>query len=399
MDGSNLKLQHGRATRAIHAGYEPADADGAISPPVHFSSSFSFASAADARDAFTGDRPAHIYTRISNPTLDLLERRMASLEDAEAALAFASGMGAITSTLWSLVQPGDEIVTDLTLYGSTFAFLHHGLARFGVTISPTDLSVQKGLDVIAARRPRLVYFESPANPNMRLVDITAVSAAAREAGALSVVDSTYATPCLTRPITLGADVVLHSATKYLCGHGDALGGIAAGRRELIDTIRMTGLKDMTGAAMAPFNAMMILRGLKTLDLRMERHSANAEIVARWLSHHPVVAAVAFPGLGDFPQRALAERQMDRPGGMIAFELTGGLDAGSALMDRLMLIRRAVSLGDTDSLIQHPASMTHSTYTPEERARFGIGEGLIRLSVGLEDPADIIADLEQAMPAI
>lgn len=396
MDGSNLTKQHGRATRAIHAGYEAVKAEGAVSPPVHFSSSFCFGSAADARDAFTGDRPAHIYTRISNPTLDLLERRMASLEDAEAALAFASGMGAITSTLWSLVQPGDEIVTDLTLYGSTFAFFHHGLARFGVTITQTDLSGPEGLDVIAARRPRLVYFESPANPNMRLVDIAAVSACARDAGALSVFDSTYATPSLTRPVTLGADIVLHSATKYLCGHGDALGGIAAGRRELIDLIRMTGLKDMTGAAMAPFNAMMILRGLKTLDLRMERHSANAGAVARWLEAHPDVASVAWPGLDSFTQRRLAERQMDRPGGMIAFELTGGIAAGAALMDRVTLIRRAVSLGDTDSLIQHPASMTHSTYTPEERVRFGISEGLIRLSVGLEDVEDIIADLEQAL---
>jgi methionine-gamma-lyase len=346
---------------------------------------------------FAGTRPGHVYSRISNPTLDLLERRMADLEGAEAGLALASGMGAITATLWTLVSPGDEVIVDRTLYGCTFAFMRHGLARFGVTITHVDLTDPENLAAAIGPRTRAVYFETPANPNMRLVDIRRVSEIARAAGAVTVVDNTYATPRLTRPIELGADLVVHSATKYLGGHGDLVAGLVVGDAETIGRIRLEGLKDMTGAVMAPFNAMLILRGLKTLSLRMERHSASALAVAQMLNTHPAVASVWYPGLADFPQHDLARRQMALPGGMIAFELTGGLAAGRETMNRLGLIGRAVSLGDAESLIQHPASMTHSTYTPEERAAYGISDGLIRLSVGLEDPEDLLEDLEQALP--
>jgi len=231
---------------------------------------------------------------------------------------------------------------------------------------------------------------------MRLVDIAAISRIARGAGAKVVVDNTYATPVLTRPLALGADIVVHSATKYLGGHGDLIGGIAVGGVEDMARVRLVGVKDMTGAVMSPFTAFLVLRGLKTLSLRMARHAESAQAVARWLEAHPAVASVSYPGLQSFPQRALAARQMASGGGMMAFELKGGHAAGVSMMNRLTMIRRAVSLGDAETLIQHPASMTHSTYAPAERAAAGIGEGMVRLSVGLEDVADILADLEAAL---
>ncbi|MCB1423871.1 MAG: methionine gamma-lyase [Nitratireductor sp.] len=387
----------GFATRAIHNAYDPLQNDGALTPPLHLTSTFAFETAEAGGEMFAGERVGHIYSRISNPTLDLLERRIADLEGAEAGLALSSGMGAITATLWTLLSPGDEVIVDKTLYGCTFAFMRHGLAKWGVTITHVDMTDAENLRGAISSKTRVVYFETPANPNMRLVDIRAVAAIAHEAGAQVLVDNTYATPYLTRPVELGADIVLHSATKYLGGHGDLVAGLVVGRQQQIDEIRMVGMKDMTGAIMAPFNAMLILRGLKTLALRMERHCTSATIVADWLEAHPEIGTVYFPGLESFPQHNLALRQMTKPGAMIAFELKGGMQAGKDMMNRLQLIGRAVSLGDAESLIQHPASMTHSTYTAQERAEHGISDGLIRLSVGLEDVSDILADLEQSLP--
>jgi len=394
---SGVAPQEGFATRAIHKGYDPLDHEGALTPPLHLTSTFAFETAQEGGARFAGEAEGHIYSRISNPTLALLEERIADLEGAEAGLACASGMGAITAALWTLLAPGDELIVDETLYGCTYAFLTHGLTKFGITITHVDLTDPANLTAAISDKTRIVYFETPANPNMRLVDIEAVSKIAHAAGALTIVDNTYATPLITRPIELGADLVVHSATKYLGGHGDLIGGLAAGAKELIDEIRLVGVKDMTGAALAPFNAMLILRGLKTLELRMERHSQSAMEVARLLEAHPAVTSVFYPGLESFSQFELAKKQMALPGGMIAFEVIGGLEGGIAFMNRLKMILRAVSLGDAETLIQHPASMTHSTYTVEERAAHGISDGLIRLSVGLETPADIIADLMQALP--
>lgn len=384
------------ATRAIHHGYDPLDHGGSLVPPVHMTSTFVFDQAETGGAIFAGEQAGHVYSRISNPTLDLLERRMASLEGAEAGVATGSGIGAITACLWTLLEPGDEIIVDQTLYGCTFSFLHHGLAKFGVRVTHCDLTNPEALRAAMTPATRLVYFETPANPNMRLVDIEAISAIAKTYGVLTLVDNTYATPALTRPIELGADIVVHSATKYLGGHGDLVGGIAVGSQEIMDQVRLYGLKDMTGAVMAPMTAMLILRGLKTLELRMERHCASAQTVAEALQNHPAVAQVLYPGLPSFAQYDLAGKQMAAPGGMIALELRGGLDAGKALINGLGLIHCAVSLGDAETLIQHPASMTHSPYTAEERARHGISDGLIRLSVGLESPDDIIADLMQSL---
>lgn len=387
----------GFATRSIHHGYDPMDHEGALTPPLHLTSTFTFENAEAGSEIFAGERQGYFYSRISNPTLDLLERRIADLEGAEAGIATASGMGAITSVLWSFLSPGDELIVDKTLYGCTFAFMRHGLSKFGITITHVDMSDPTNLERAISTKTKIVYFETPANPNMRLVDIDAVATIARAHGARTVVDNTYATPVLTRPIELGADIVVHSATKYLGGHGDLVGGLAVGRAEDIAETRLVGMKDMTGAVMAPFNAMLVLRGLKTLKLRMERHCASAARVAEFLEAQSGVARVYYPGLESFDQHALATRQMPGYGGMIAFELTGGFDAGFSMMNRLSMIHRAVSLGDAESLIQHPASMTHSTYTAQERAEHGISDGLIRLSIGLEEVEDILADLADALP--
>ncbi|MEX0301446.1 MAG: methionine gamma-lyase [Leisingera sp.] len=388
----------GFATRAIHHAYDPQENEGALTPPLHLTSTFTFETAEAGGEMFAGERQGHIYSRISNPTCDLLEQRIATLEGAEAGLALSSGMGAITAVLWTLLSPGDEVIVDKTLYGCTFAFMRHGLAKWGVTITHVDMTDMDNLRAAVSDKTRVVYFETPANPNMRLVDITAAAEIAHAAGAQVVVDNTYATPYLTRPIELGADIVLHSATKYLGGHGDVVAGLVVGTAEQIGEIRLVGMKDMTGAVMAPFNAMLILRGLKTLALRMDRHCASARSVADYLAGHPAVKSVSFPGHESFAQADVAKRQMAQPGAMIAFEVEGGLQGGIAFMNGLQMIQRAVSLGDAETLIQHPASMTHSTYTPEERAEHGISDGLIRLSVGLEEVEDILADLEQSLPA-
>jgi methionine gamma-lyase len=389
----------GFATRAIHHGYDPLDHQGALSAPLHLTSTFAFPSAAEGGRRFAGESQGYVYGRIGNPTVALLEARLASLEGGEAALATASGMGAITTAIWSLLKPGDEILTDMTLYGCTFAFFRHGLAQFGITVRHADLTDLAAAEAGFTAATKLVYFETPANPNMRLIDIAAMAGLAHARGALVMVDNTYCTPLLQRPLALGADLVVHSATKYLGGHGDLLAGAAIGRQELIDRLRFFGLKDMTGAVLSPFDAFLVLRGLKTLELRMERHCRSAMQIARLLEAHPAVDRVHYPGLDSAPQHALARRQMTAGfGGMIAFELKDGFEAGLKFMDALELVTIAVSLGDAETLVQHPASMTHSPYTPEERAAHGIGEGLVRLSVGLESVEDIEADIGQALDA-
>ncbi|HPT84354.1 MAG TPA: methionine gamma-lyase [Limnochordia bacterium] len=389
----------GFSTKAIHGGKEK-NAAGALVTPIYQASTFVFASAEQGARRFALEEEGYIYTRLGNPNAAELERKVALLEGAEAALATGSGMGAITAALWSVLEPGDHVVAGQTLYGCTFAFLHKGASKYGIETTFVDVS---DLDAVRqALRPntKVVYLESPANPTMTIADIGGISALAHEIpGCLVFVDNTYCTPYLQRPIELGADVVLHSATKYLNGHGDVIAGVVAGKKEFIDQVRYCGVKDMTGAVLSPFDAYLVCRGLKTLALRMERHCANAQQVAEFLENHPAVARVYYPGLKSFPQRALAQKQMRLPGGMISFELKGGLEAGITLMNNVQLCTLAVSLGDTETLIQHPASMTHSAYPPEERAKCGITDGLVRLSVGLEDPADIIHDLEMVLAAL
>ena len=387
----------GFSTRAIHYGYNPLEHNGAVIPPVYMTSTFAFATAEYGAGCFSGEEHGHFYTRISNPTLALLEARMAALENGEAGVAFSSGMGAIAATFWTLLRPGDEIIVNRTLYGCTFALLHHGIGEFGVVVKHVDMANPAELQAAISPATRMIYFETPANPNMQLVDIPAVSRIAHtHDNLLVVIDNTYCTPYLQRPLELGADVVVHSATKYLSGHGDITAGIAVSNQALAQRIRLQGLKDLTGAVMSPQDAALLMRGLKTLGLRMDRHCSNAQAVAEALQAHPAVEHVTYPGLPSFPQYALAKRQMGQAGGMLAFELKGGIDSGRRFMNALQLFTRAVSLGDAESLAQHPASMTHSTYTPQERAQHGISEGLVRLSVGLEDVADLLADVHQAL---
>lgn len=389
----------GFATRAIHLGYDPTHCDGALVPPVYLTSTFAFDSTEVGMQRFAGENPGYIYSRVGNPTVALLENRLASLEGGEAALCTSSGMGAITSAIYSLVQAGDEIVADQTLYGCTFGFFRHGLAGLGVTVRHVDMTRPEA--VIAAMTPRtkLLYCESPANPNMRLIDLKAIAEIGKARDVALMVDNTYCTPYLQRPLEHGATYVVHSATKYLGGHGDLLAGAVIGPAEAIQRMRFFGVKEMTGAVMSAFDAFLVLRGLKTLPLRMRAHSASAMVLAEFLASHPAAVRVDYPGLPSFPQYALAQRQMSIAGGMIALELKGGFDAGRRFMDALQLCTRAVSLGDAETLVQHPASMTHSTYTPEEQAEHGISPGLVRLSVGLEDVADIQADLEQALSGL
>ncbi|MBI6217979.1 methionine gamma-lyase [Proteus sp. DFP240708] len=383
-------------TQAIHYGYSPLDFQRALVPPVFQTSTFVFPTAQYGADCFAGKQKGYFYSRISNPTLELLEKRLAQLENGEGAVVFSSGIGAITSSCWSLLQPGDELIADMTLYGCTFTFFNHGLAKFGVKIKHVDLTNLEKLKEAITEKTKLIFFETPANPNMRVSDIAKISEIAHQHNILVMVDSTYCSPYLQQPLGLGADIVVHSMTKYLSGHGDVTAGAIITTHALADKIRVEGLKDMTGACLSPHDASLILRGIKTLGIRMEQICQNAQRIAEYLTDNPKVETIYYPGLVSFPQYELAKRQMRLSGGMIAIELKGGIKAGREFLNRLNLFSRAVSLGDCESLAQHPATMTHATYSAEERQRHGISDGLIRLSIGLEDVDDLIADLKQAL---
>jgi methionine-gamma-lyase len=389
----------GFSTRAIHLGYDPATAQGALTPPIYMTSTFAFETAEAGSEMFKGERPGYIYGRTRNPTQTILEERMASLENGEAAMTTGSGMAAISATMTTLLSSGDEAVIDHTVYGNTFAYFTQALPRFGITVRLADFTDPESLRDVVNEKTKIIFFETPANPNLRVIDIAAVVAIGNSIGATVVVDNTFATPVLQRPLEMGVDVVVHSATKYLGGHGDLLGGVVIGRKDMLGQIRSTGLRWITGATLSPFNCFLMMRGLKTLELRMGRHSSSALAIAQLLEGHGKVATISYPGLESFPQYELAKRQMSGSGGLVAFELDGGMDIGLAFMNKLQLVTRAVSLGDTETLVQHPASMTHAVYSAEERAKHGIGDGLLRLSVGLENPDDLLEDIEQALNAL
>ena len=388
----------GLGTKAIHAGNVKDTQYGALTTPIYQTSTFVFDSCEQGGRRFAGQEGGYIYTRLGNPTVSVLENKVAALECGEACVAAASGMGAISSALWTIAGAGKHIVADGTLYGCTFALLNHGMSRYGVEVSFVDTSDLAAVKAALKENTCAVYLETPANPNLKIADIAAVAEIAHAYNpAIKVVcDNTFASPALQNPLTLGADVVVHSATKYLNGHGDVIAGFVVGKADFIGEVRMFGLKDMTGAVMDPFAAYLILRGLKTLEIRMERHCANAKAIAEFLDKHPAVEKVYYPGLKGHVGHDIAARQMKDFGGMLSFEVKGGRAAGTKLVNSLHLITVAVSLGDAETLIEHPASMTHSTYTEEELAASGIPAGLIRLSAGLENAEDIIADLEQAL---
>lgn len=382
-------LIHGREDSAAHA-------HGAHTLPIYQTASFVFADVDTGAARFAGeDTSGYIYSRLGNPTVDAFEREMATLEGTEAALGAASGMAAISAVLLRLLSSRDHIVATDSLYGCTHALITKTLSRFGIESSFVDTSQPDLLADAIRPNTRIVYIETPANPTLRLCDLRLAADLAHRSGALLVVDNTFLSPVLQRPLEHGADVVLHSATKYIGGHGDVIAGVVCGTAELMNDIRGTTLKDV-GGVLAPFDAWLLVRGLMTLSLRMHRHCENAVAVAEFLQSHPKVSEVAFPGLATCAQREILQRQMSGPGGMIAFTLKGGFAAGKALANHTRIARLAVSLGAPATLICHPASMTHSPMSPEERMAYGIGEGLMRLSVGLEDAEDIIADLDQAL---
>jgi methionine-gamma-lyase len=388
-------------TIAIHGGHVGDKQYGSLATPIYQTSTFIFDTAEQGGNRFAGKESGYIYSRLGNPTCTEAEEKLALLEGAEASVATASGMGAISAALWTALKAGDHVVASDTLYGCTFALLNHGLTRFAVDVTFVDATNVENIKNALKPNTKVVYLETPANPTLKINDIKKISNIAHENNkdCLVFVDNTFCTPYLQRPLELGADVVVHSATKYLNGHGDVIAGFAAGKKEFIDQVKLFGLKDMTGAVLSPFDAYLIIRGMKTLPIRMERHCENAMKVAEFLESHAAVSKVYYPGLKSFEYYDLAKTQMSLPGAMISFELKGGVEEGAMVMNNLKLACLAVSLGDAETLIEHPASMTHSPYSPEERHAAGISDGLVRLSVGLENLEDIINDLKQALDLI
>ena len=386
------------ATLCVHGSGGVDVQTGAVSTPIYQSSTFAFHSAEDGAAIFAGEKEGYFYTRLGNPTQAAFEREMAFLERGEAALATSSGMAATSIAVFGLVQTGDNILAARTLYGGTHKLFGTMLPRFGVHVRYVDARDPEAIRAAADSRTRLFFVETPANPTLEILDLRLCAQAAHDLKIPLLVDNTFATPYYQRPLALGADVVIHSATKYIGGHGDTVAGVLIGKADFIRMARFEILRDL-GGVISPFNAWLLLRGLKTLPVRMERHSANALEIAQFLNFHPKVARIWYPGLRTHPQHDLALRQMSGFGGMIAFELKGGRAAGVKLLNSVKLLTLAVSLGDVDTLIEHPASMTHSTYTPQDMAAVGITEGLVRLSVGIEGVNDLIADLAPALAQV
>ena len=375
-------------TLAIHAGQSPDPTTGAVMTPVYLTSTY-------VQDG-PGNHKGFEYSRTQNPTRHALQDCLAALEGAAHGLAFASGLAA-TDCVLHLLSPGDHVVMSDDLYGGTFRLFDKVFRRAGLEFTPVDMTDLS--KVAAAFRPttKLVWIESPTNPLLKIVDVRAVAALARARGAITAVDNTFATPFNQRPLELGADLVVHSMTKYLNGHSDVVGGaVLVSDPGLYDRLKF--LQNAVGAVASPFDSFLVLRGLKTLHLRMARHAENALALARFLEGHPQVEKVLYPGLPSHPQHELARRQMKTPGGMLAFVIRGGLPAATAFLKSLEVFACAESLGGVESLIEHPAIMTHASVPPEVRAALGIADGFIRISAGVEDVEDLRADLERGFAA-
>jgi cystathionine gamma-lyase len=375
----------GFSTRAIHAGQPPDPATGAVIVPIYATTTY-------AQEA-PGQHKGYEYSRSGNPTRTALETCLAALEEGERGLAFASGLAATTAVL-SLLKPGDEVVAASDLYGGTYRLLERVFKPWGLVTRYTDDINPAGFARLLTPAVKLVWIETPTNPLLQILDIAAIAEAAHKAGALLAVDNTFASPYLQRPLALGADLVVHSTTKYLGGHSDVVGGAVIGRGELLQPIAF--YQNAAGAVPGPFDAWLTLRGLKTLALRMERHCANARRLAAWLGEQPQVERVYYPGLPNHPGHEVAKRQMRDFGGMISIRLKGGAEAAKRFLPRTRLFSLAESLGGVESLVCHPATMTHASIPAELRRARGVDDGLIRLSVGIEDADDLQEDLRQAM---
>ena len=382
-------------TLAVRAGEDPFRPHDALAVPVEFAIAHGYPDVASWEQVARGDAPGPLYSRnTAQPATLALEARLAALEDAEAAVAFSSGMAAISSTLLALLRPGARVVAGKDTYGGSHYLFQHTLPHWGVQVTLCDTTDGDAFAAAMAPGCDLLYLESPTNPMLKVQDIRQLAAAGHAAGALVVIDNTFATPVNQQPLALGADLVLHSATKFLGGHADAMGGIACGSRELTDQLRH--YREIHGACLDPMSAFLILRGIKTLALRMRQHNANALALAQWLQAHPAVARVNYPGLPGHPQHALAASQMQGFGGVLSFELAGGFAAVQAMLPRCQLLIRAATLGSVDTLLGIPSTTSHVECSEAERVALGIPGGLVRCSVGIEDVRDIIADLAQAL---
>ena len=382
------------ATRAIRVGHHPT-AEREHGEPIFTTSSFTFESAGQAAARFAGDEPGNIYARFTNPTTRIFEERLAAMEGGEDCVATASGMSAILSTFMALCEAGDEVVVARQVFGTTRALFDKYLAKFGLVVRWVDLTDRAQWEAAVGERTALLFIETPSNPLTEVADIRGLAELAHAHGAALVVDNCFCTPALQRPIELGADIVIHSATKFLDGQGRAVGGAVVGDAERVGK-EVRGFLRTCGPTMAPFNAWIFAKGLETLELRMQAHSRNAQEVAEWLVAHPRVTRVHFPGLADHPQAAIIAAQQSGPGAIVSFVVEGGRAAAWEVIDRTRMLSITANLGDTKTTITHPASTTHGRLSPEDRAEAGIDEGLIRLSVGLESPRDVIADLARGL---
>jgi methionine-gamma-lyase len=381
-------------TKLVHAGMPP-DAYGSVITPIYQTSTFAFDSAQNGADRFSKKVEGYIYTRIGNPTIAALENCVAELEGGVGGVAVSSGMGAVMATCFALLKHGDHVVSTASVYGPSRILMEKHFSRFGVTSSFIDTSDIENVRRALRPETKLIYIETPSNPMMQLTDIKTTAELAHTHGAMLAVDSTFASPYLQQPLGLGADIVLHSVTKFINGHADVVGGILVAQTK--DTyVRLRDMMILTGCNMDPHQAFLVHRGLKTLALRVQRGQENALKIAQWLEQRSEVAWVRYIGLPSHPQHELAKKQMRGSGAMISFEMRGGLEAGRKLMDRVRLATLAVSLGGVETLIEHPASMTHAGIPQQEREATGISNGLVRLSVGIEDADDIMKDLRQAL---
>ncbi|AKB74564.1 Methionine gamma-lyase [Methanosarcina lacustris Z-7289] len=384
------------ATKCVHAGEKPDPVFGAHTTPIFQTSTFIFENVEQGAARFAGEEAGYVYARIppNTPTHAVLAEKVAALEGGEVGQTFASGMAAITAVVLTTLKQGDHLISTDVVYGCTYSLFSEVLPGLGIDVSFVDTSDIANVRAAFKPETKMVFLETPANPTITVCDIREIAGLARARGAICVADNTFATPYFQKPLLLGADVSLSSCTKYIGGHADLLGGVVVGSRDFMKSLaKVVGY---TGGIMGPHEAWLCIRGLKTLHIRMERHAENAMKVASFLESHPAVVWVRYPGLSSHPQHEVAKKQMSGYGGMLSFEIRGGVEAGRRLMDSVRLCSLAVSLGATDTLIQHPASMTHACIPSQIRNKVGIKDGLVRLSVGIEDPEDIIGDLEQAL---
>lgn len=393
-----MKSQLSDNSLCIHGGKQHDHAHGPLSTPIYQSSTFVFDNAAQGAARFAGDEAGYIYSRLGNPTTRELELKIAALEEMEDGAATATGMGAVSASVLSFLAQGDHLIASKAVYGCTFALFSHMLPKFGIEVTFVDMEDHNAVENALKPNTKMIFAETPINPNLVVIDLAFIGDFAKRRNLISVIDNTFMTPLLQKPKHFGIDIVLHSATKYLNGHGDVVAGLVCGSKEHIETIKLTVLKDI-GATISPHDAWLIIRGMKTLSVRMERHCNNAQKVAEFLAQHEKIEQVYYPGLKSHPGNKFIGTQMKAAGGVIAFELKGTLEMGAQFINATKLCTLAVSLGDAETLIQHPASMTHSPYTPEERLAAGISDGLVRISVGLEEADDIIDDLAQALAQI